>query len=388
MIKENDLPDGWKDSKLGEVSEFINGRAFKPSEWEDEGKIIIRIQDLTGSNKNPNYTTQDYDYKYLVKKGDLLISWSATLDAFIWNREDGWLNQHIFKVNENTQIIDKKFLFYLVRNKIDLLKKQTHGSTMKHITKKNFDSIKIPLPPLQTQKKIAAILEKSERLKEWRKEADELTDEFLKSTFLEMFGDPVTNPINWDVKSLKDFGKVQTGNTPPRKNPKNYGAYIEWIKSDNINTPNTYLTTSEEMLSKNGAKVGRIVPKESILVTCIAGSLSCIGNVAIADREVAFNQQINAITPNENVNKLFLYHLILNTKNYIQNYSTQSMKGMISKSVFESIPFIFPPIHLQQKFASFAKKVEQMREHQSQSRQHINDLFNVLMQKAFKGELM
>jgi len=387
MIKEKKLANGWKESTLGEVSEFINGRAFKPSEWEDEGKLIIRIQDLTGSISDPHYTKKKYHHKYLIKKGDLLISWSATLDAFIWNREDGWLNQHIFKVNENPLVIDKIFLFYLVRNKIDSIKKQTHGSTMKHITKKNFDSTKIPLPPLQTQKMIVAILEKAERLKEWRKEADELTDEFLKSTFLEMFGDPVTNPKKWDVKKLKDFGKIQTGNTPPRKNPDYYGEYIEWIKSDNINTPNTYLTASEEMLSENGVTVGRIVQKGSILVTCIAGSLSCIGNVAVADRVVAFNQQINAITPNEDVNELFLYHLILNTKNYIQNYSTQSMKGMISKSVFESIPFIYPPIDLQQKFTLVAKKVEQLREHQNQSRQQIDNLFNVLMQKAFRGEL-
>ena len=112
------------------------------------------------------------------------------------------------------------------------------------------------------------------------------------------------------------------------------------------------------MLSEKGAKEGRIASKNSILVTCIAGSLSCIGNVAIADREVAFNQQINAIIPSEKINEVFLYYLILNSNEYIQNYSTKSMKGMISKTVFSSIYFISPPIEIQNQFAAFAIKNE------------------------------
>ena len=82
----------WKELKLNEVAQFVNGRAFKPSEWEKKGKLIIRIQDLTGSITSPNYTTKTFEDKYLVKAGDLLISWSATLDAFIWAKEDGWLD--------------------------------------------------------------------------------------------------------------------------------------------------------------------------------------------------------------------------------------------------------------------------------------------------------
>jgi type I restriction enzyme S subunit len=203
-----------------------------------------------------------------------------------------------------------------------------------------------------------------------------------------MFGDPVKNPKDWEKKTLKEFGEIITGNTPSREKPEFYGDYIEWIKSNNINTPYIYLTRSEEMLSEKGVKVGRIAPINSVLVTCIAGSLSCIGNVAIADRDVAFNQQINAIVPNETVNTTFLYHLILNTKEYIQSHSTQSMKGMVSKGVFGSISFIMPPIEAQMNFAEFTKRVENMITSQNQSSLEINNLFDALMQKAFIGELV
>jgi len=202
-----------------------------------------------------------------------------------------------------------------------------------------------------------------------------------------MFGDPVKNHNGWEKKRLKEFGEVKTGNTPSRKNPEYYGDYIEWIKSDNINTPYIYLTKSEEMLSEEGAKIGRIAPKGSVLVTCIAGSLSCIGNIGIADRDVGFNQQINAIIPNKEVNKLFLYHLILITKNYIQNYSTKSMKGMLSKSTFESIVYIFPPTPIQNEFGTLAKKIGLLKNNQNESKEQIDNLFNSLMQQAFRGEL-
>ena len=142
------------------------------------------------------------------------------------------------------------------------------------------------------------------------------------------------------------------------------------------------------MLSKQGADVGRIAPKGSVLITCIAGSISCIGNTAIADREVAFNQQINAIVPNKSVNPVFLYHLFRNSQGYIQKFSTHSMKGMISKGVLSSIPLILPPVEIQDSFASIAQQIEEIRNQQHESTYEVSSLLNALMSKAFIGELI
>jgi type I restriction enzyme, S subunit len=163
---------------------------------------------------------------------------------------------------------------------------------------------------------------------------------------------------------------------------------VEWIKSDNINTPHTYLTYGEEMLSEMGAEIGRIAPKNSILVTCIAGSISCIGNAAIADRDVAFNQQINAIIPKEGTDPFFVYYLIIYSKDNIKKFSTHSMKGMISKGLFESIYFICPPSDLQREFGKFAEKIEQIKFSQITAKQRTEELFNSVLQKAFAGELV
>lgn len=383
---KTELFKNWKQVQLGEIAEFINGRAFKPNEWETTGKKIIRIQDLTSSTNLSNYTTKTFEDKYLVKKDDLLVSWSATLDAFIWNQEEGWLNQHIFKVNENKNIVDRKFLFYLIKSRINDFKKQTHGSTMKHITKDKFNAIKLSLPPLNTQQKIASTLAKVEKLRELRMQADKLTKDYLKAVFLEMFGDPHRG--QWKKQPLSKFGNIVTGNTPSRRNKENYGNYIDWIKSDNLHTSSAFISRSSECLSDIGAKKGRVVPKGAVLVTCIAGSISSIGNTAIADKDVAFNQQINAIIPNEDVDSFFLYHLIKNSQKIIQGSATKSLKGIVSKSKFSSIELPLPPISIQKQFSKIADKIEKTRKYQKQSKEEIENLLNKIMQKAFNGELV
>ena len=185
-------------------------------------------------------------------------------------------------------------------------------------------------------------------------------DELVKSRFIEMFGAPVENPKGWDKKPLSDECKIITGNTPSRKNADYYGNFIEWIKSDNINTPNAWLTTASEFLSEEGLKVGRSVEKDCILMTCIAGSIGCIGNVSVTDRKVTFNQQINGIIPNKN-NVWYLYVLFELSKSYIQSTVTMALKGILSKGQLSKIEFIFPPIELQNEFADFVKLTDKSK---------------------------
>lgn len=147
---------------LGEVAAYINGKAFKPEQWAREGLPIIRIENLNNPNADYNYFDGELEERYKVQDGDLLVSWSASLDAFIWNRGDAALNQHIFKVDENAELVDRRYLFYVLKEVMQEIRDQTYGATMKHINKPEFEAFEIPLPPLPEQKRIAAIL--TERL--------------------------------------------------------------------------------------------------------------------------------------------------------------------------------------------------------------------------------
>lgn len=153
---KNNLPPNWEWKRLDEVGNYINGKAFKPSDWKTHGRPIIRIQNLTGSTHVTNYFDGEVEDKYLIQNGDLLVSWSASLGIFIWEGDEAVLNQHIFKVIPK---IDKKFLYYCLQYILPKLIQKIHGSGMKHITKGKFDETLVPIPPEPIQKKIVQKLD-------------------------------------------------------------------------------------------------------------------------------------------------------------------------------------------------------------------------------------
>ena len=153
------LPHAWARVSLGELGTDFNGRAFKPSEWEQRGLPIIRIQNLNDPSAPFNYSSRKFDERVRVKHGDLLIAWSASLGAFIWNGGDAWLNQHIFRVEHDASVCTKHFLYYSVRYALDELYLKAHGSGMVHVTKPIFEAQQVPLPPIPEQQRIVAKLD-------------------------------------------------------------------------------------------------------------------------------------------------------------------------------------------------------------------------------------
>ena len=155
-----EIPKEWKVAKLKQLGSYINGYAFKPEDWSDSGKPIIRIQDLTGSFSNPNYFSGTIDNRYLITKGDILVSWAATLDAFIWSNEDGWLNQHIFKAVPDS-CMNSRFFYWLIKVAMDNMNNDNkHGIVMQHVTVGLFGNFLVGVPSYSEQQKIANYLDK------------------------------------------------------------------------------------------------------------------------------------------------------------------------------------------------------------------------------------
>lgn len=284
------------------------------------------------------------------------------------------------KILRATERADIKYMFYFL-NTISI-----DTRLHKRYWLSEYVDMQVPLPPLPVQQQIANSLDRASKLIECRKLQIDKLDLLMKSKFIEMFGDPVINPKGWIKKPLAMECDVVTGNTPSRAVSKYYGSFIEWIKSDNINSPDTYLTQASEMLSEAGLSVGRSVNAGTILMTCIAGSISCIGNVAIANRKVSFNQQINAIIPQKN-NVYFMYYLFLLSKSYIQSTVNMSLKGILSKGKLLEIEFPFPPINLQTYFGDFIQRIETQKTLLQQSLVKMEQNYKSLMQKCFRGEI-
>ncbi len=151
-----ELPRGWSRSTLGDVGRYQNGRGFKKSEWAEQGRPIIRIQNLTKSSYVTNYFNGHADERHIVRGGDLLVSWAATLGVFVWDGPEAVLNQHIFKVESG---LHKQYHRYLLEHTLSDLRRQAHGSGMVHVTKGRFDATPVLVPPLPEQRRIVAAIE-------------------------------------------------------------------------------------------------------------------------------------------------------------------------------------------------------------------------------------
>lgn len=319
--------------------------------------------------------------------GSVLLSSRAPIGLLAINKVPVCTNQG-FKSLVPGNDINAEYLYYVLKANVKALQARGNGATFKELAKPAVENFEIPLPPLDDQIRIANLLGKVEGLITQRKQHLQQLDALLKSVFLEMFGDPVRNEKGWDRPELKAFGKISTGNTPPRNESANYdGNFIEWIKTDNITGNAVFVTSATEHLSEVGAKKARTVTNGALLVACIAGSVESIGRAALTDRTVSFNQQINAIQPGKDVNSLYLYGLFKLSRAYIQSHATIGMKKILTKGDFEKITMIKPPVEIQNQFAVIVEKVEGIKSRYQQSLTDLEALYGALSQQAFKGEL-
>lgn len=376
----------WPVVKLKEVCNIIMGQAPSGDTYNEKGDglpLIAGAGDFGFEYPMPKKHTTNAAKKSNV--GDIILCIRATIGDLNWSDKIYCLGRGVAGLHVSSKLDSKYLWHFLIKSKMYLNSLGT-GSTFKQIGRTAISDLLIPLPPLEEQKRIAAILDKADAIRQKRQKAIELADEFLRSVFLDMFGDPVTNPKGWEVLPIQQVASVITGNTPPRSEKDNYGNHIEWIKSDNINTPYHYLTRAEEFLSEKGSFKGRIVTSGAVLITCIAGSPHCIGNVAIADRSIAFNQQINALIPSDMITTQYVYSLVMYGKKMIQSLSTNSMKGMVSKGKLEDMLIPIPPIDLQNKYSIIFGSIEDKINKILFSKNTLEDLFFSIQKKVSTGK--
>lgn len=324
----------------------------------------------------------------MISKGTLLMSFKLSIGKLAYARTDLFTNEAIVALQiRDYNMVYPEYLYYVLKT-LPLAGRNiaAKGSTL---NTKSLKRIPVPIPEkYEDQVRIARILQKADLIIQERELSIKQIDEYLKSVFEKMFGDTTTNNKKWDKVELKYFGRIITGNTPPRNNPKNYSSnFIEWIKTDNITTENSYITKANEHLSEVGLRYARTVENGALLVACIAGSIESIGRAALTDRKVSFNQQINAIQPNEDISPIFLYWLFKTSKNYVQNAASKGMKKILTKGDFEKIKMIKPPFEIQIKFANTVSISENLILAYKESSFQLQKFNASLTQRIFEGKV-
>ncbi|MCB4788558.1 restriction endonuclease subunit S [Delftia sp. Lp-1] len=269
------LPNGWEWVPIGETGEYINGFAFKPSHRDSSGLPIVRIQNLTDESKALNTTNIEVPADYKIDTGDMLMSWSATLDVFVWRRGPALVNQHIFKVVPDEGVISKKLLFYWLKQAIQQLQKteHLHGSTMMHINRGPFMAHKVPLPPAEEQLRIVSKLEEvlpevdaglaelkaaQKKLTQYRQSLlksavkGALTEKWRATNSPDESGEQLLERMlqdrrtRWEAKQLAKF--AEQGKTPPKDWQKKYPDPVEPDATDLPDLPAGWVWASVEQL--------------------------------------------------------------------------------------------------------------------------------------------
>lgn len=373
------------------------GTLIKPAKLQKCGNDDYPVLSMTMHNGlvfqsdkfKKSVASQDKSTYKVVRHNQLVIGFPIDEGVLATQRiTDAGIVSPAYGIWDVDQIkIIPEFLEYALRcnRAIDYYKAKLRGSTARRrsLPTPTLLELDIPLPDIEQQKLALTTIHHAKNALDSHQAQLTKLDELIKARFVEMFGDPVTNPSNWPTVELGQRCEIITGNTPSRAEPENYGTFIEWIKSDNINTPSTFLTPAQEYLSEVGFQKCRFVESGSLLMTCIAGSLNCIGNVAVTNRRVAFNQQINAITPTCD-NVLYLYWLMILSKPAIHKTINMALKGILSKSQLSSIKFPFPSIECQNQFAAFVAEVDKSKVEVQKALDQTQLLFDSLMQQYFR----
>lgn len=364
------LPVGWTWCRLVDAGQFINGLPFKPSDWGSVGRPIIRIQNLSGRNLDYNRTTGTFDSSVLVQDGDILVSWSATLDAFVWRGEEGVLNQHIFRVLP-APLADKGFLYWLLKWVIRQLAESdhAHGLVMSHINRGPFLAHPIPLPPLAEQKRIVAKvdelmamcdrLEAQQQERETRKAAlaraslarfaDAPTPANLDFLFHKSYAIPPADlrksiltlavqgklvpqdpsdepaevsvpmlaslavaseddefPAHWLRVPLGKMGEWRGGGTPSKARPEFWKGDLPWVSPKDMKV--LHIADAQDHVSSAAVEGSsvRLIPPGSLLMVVRGMILARAFPVALTMREVTINQDMKALLPTEPKTKEYL----------------------------------------------------------------------------------
>lgn len=366
--------------KLGDIATYINGYAFKPEQRGSEGLPIIRIQDLTGNAYDLGYYNGDYPKKVELNDGDVLISWSASLGVYLWNRGKALLNQHIFKVVFDKVEIDKFYFMYAVEYNLDKMSLKTHGATMKHITKKDFDNVVIPYPDLDYQKEVAYRLTSLKGIIKKYQEQLVLLDELIKARFVEMFGEyEASVKLSRYIKELR-AGKSLAGKTKCKNKVLKTGAatFGFFDKEQYKYYPVEYVPNPLHKVEDGDVIISRMNTPE------LVGSCSYVFE---APDDMYYPDRLWKTIITEDTNPIFLWQLMWQQdirKQIKENsFGTSGTMNNISKVKLLNIKAIDVPLELQNQFASFVQEIDKSRSRIQKSLEASQELFDSLMQEYF-----
>jgi type I restriction enzyme S subunit len=292
-------------------------------------------------------------------------------------------DNNVMGVIPQEERVDTTYLYFYLRT-LDFYH-LAGKTTVPAIRKSTIEKLKIPLPPLEEQRRIAAILDKADGVRRKRKEAIRLTEELLKSTFLEMFGDPVTNPKGWEVSPFGSLGKLDRGKSKhrPRNDPSLLGGKYPLIQTGDVANSKGVIKKYTQTYSDKGLAQSRMWPAGTLCITIAAN----IAQTGILTFDSCFPDSIVGFKPNNRVTTEYIQAWLGFLQPLLEDLAPQSAQKNINLQMLRELDVPVPPIDLQSKFSEFVERIGNNSRNYEKSEAVMDNLFNSLLQKAFRGEL-
>ena len=372
--------------KLGDIATYINGYPFKPEDRGECGLPIIRIQDLTGNTYDLGYYDGKYPERIEINNGDILISWSASLGVYVWNRGKALLNQHIFKVVFDKVEINKRYFVYAVQFKLKEMEAKTHGATMKHIVKKDFDSTLIPYPSLKEQSRIAETIDSIAKSINMRQKQLQKLDDLVKARFVELFGNPLIESGRYPKVPLGGLTEVGSSKRIFEKEYVSEGVPFyrtkEIVKLSKGNRITTELFITKERYDEIRSEYG--VPQKGDLLISAVGT---IGVIWIVDGKNDFyykDGNLLRVSATERFVPEYLKHLL---EALIGAYKSEMSSGTayaaLTISALKEMMVYDVPYAKQKQFAAFVTQTDKSKTAIQKALDESQLLFDSLMQQYF-----
>ena len=316
----------------------------------------------------------------LSKVGDVVLGIRASIGEKVVSDNVYCLGRGVAALRASERL-SSRYLWHWLTDTNDLLVSKAKGATFKQVNRDDIGELKIALPPLAEQQRIANILDAADALRSKRRAAIEEVDSLSQAIFIEMFGDPHKNTGGWPTRTLKRLGTVKTGRTPSGESSGVFGGEVPFVTPGDLEKDGG---SSKRTLTERGAEEVGTVRAGAALVCCIGAT---IGKMAKATHRSAFNQQINAVEWAREIDDSYGISALRFFKSQIANSGTSTTLPILKKSLFEAIQIPVPPLPLQQEFARRIAAVEALKAAHRASLAELDALFASLQHRAFRGEL-
>lgn len=376
--------------KLGDLVKISKGKKANnvTREFEAGLKRFIQIDDLRNDN-NLKYTSDD---GVVVKENDIIIAWDGANAGTIGYGLNGIIGSTLAALTLKTDQIDSKYLGRFLQTKSEYLRSKCTGATIPHISKDVLLNLSVPIVPIEDQHRIVKILDLAQSLIEKRKQAIAYLDDYIKAVFLDMFGDPVTNPKGWEVKTLKELTiKIGSGATPKGGKAAYLTRGISLIRSLNIHDNSFHYKDLAFINHQQAKELSSVVVKQNDVLLNITGA-SVARCVIVPDSVLParVNQHVAILRPTDEIKSTFLLHLLI-SENYKRKLLLHAAEGgatreALTKQQLEKFEIICPAIEAQIKFCEIVEKIENIKQKTQTQLKELENNFQAQLQRAFSGE--